>query len=244
MEILVVFSILTLITILFITEALPIDQVSILCLILLGVTGLVPMRDLLSGFSNPAFITVAAMFVIAAGITKTGILTVISQWLLSTLGERRQLVIFSILCIAGLASAFLNNTAVVTIFIPLMFQISKIYKIPASKLLMPLSIMAVLGGTCTVIGTSTNVLASSLTAGAGLGAFGFFEMAPLGFVVTLVGLLYCWTLGIRLIPPRVTKGILEEFALRDYITELLVTVDSSAVNRTVEEWEPQRVYGL
>lgn len=244
MSIIIVFSIITLLLILFIFEVLPPDQVSLLGLILLAVTKILPAQDLFSGFSNPAIITIMAMFVLAHGFTRTGVLTQFSQLILHHFGDRPNLVLFFIFISIGISSAFLNNTAIVVMFIPLMFQISRVYKIPASQLLMPLSALAVLGGTCTVIGTSTNILASSLSAKAGFGEFGFFEMAPLGISATVFGFIYIMLLGKKILPSRTVKGMLEELPLREYITELLVSVDSSIVNRTVHDWEPQKIYEL
>src|SRR3990167_3546809 len=244
MDIILVFAITILLLCLFIFEILPPDQISLLGLLLLAVTNILPVQDLLSGFSNPAIITIIAMFVLASGFTRTGTLTLLSKFILHHFGERRFFALGAVFLTVLISSAFLNNTAMVLVFIPFMYQISKIYKIPATQLLMPLSALAVIGGVCTVIGTSTNILASSLSAKAGFGEFGFFEMATLGVAVSIAGFLFILFLGKIFLPSRPARGLLEEFPLRDYITELLVTVDSSIVSHTVDEWQPQRVYGL
>lgn len=244
MEIILVFTITILLLFLFVFEILPPDQVSLLGLLLLALTNILPVSDLLSGFSNPALITIIAMFVLAGGFTRTGTLTLLSKFILHNFGENRFFVLGMIFLIVLIGSAFLNNTTIVLIFIPLMYQISKIYKIPITQLLMPLSALAVIGGVCTVIGTSTNILASSLSAEAGFGEFGFFEMAPLGIAVSAAGFIFILFIGKIFLPSKPAKKILEEFPLRNYITELLVTVDSSIINHPVNEWKPQRVYEL
>ena len=130
----------------------------------------------------------------------------------------------------GFFSAFINNTPVVAIFIPILLGVAKEIKASASKLLMPMSFASMFGGVCTLIGTSTNILVSSIAEERGQPAFSMFEIAPLGLIMFIVGSIYMLTIGIRLIPDRRAEGdLIETFKLQEYITEVVLLENSSSV---------------
>ena len=123
----------------------------------------------------------------------------------------------------GFFSAFINNTPVVAIFIPILLGVAKEIKASASKLLMPMSFASMFGGVCTLIGTSTNILVSSIAERQGQPAFSMFEIAPLGLIMFTVGMIYMLLIGIKLIPDRRSEGdLIENFNLQEYIAEVVL----------------------
>ena len=164
---------------LFMSEKLPIDMVALLALGAVLATGLVSAREAVSGFSNFATVTVAAVFVLSSGLQRNGALGVLGRVLLR-FGDSSKVLMIAIMIIVGLVSAFINNTAAVAVFLPLVIAVAARRKIAASRLLMPMSFASQFGGVCTLIGTSTNLLVSSISEEAGYGAFGMFELGKLG----------------------------------------------------------------
>lgn len=236
-EIALVFMILIGALIVFALDLFPIDFVAfaILALILaLGpVLGLAP-EEIVSGFSNPATITVMAMFILSGGIYRTGMINLITHRLIRFAGsnELRQLAILMV--IVGPVSAFINNTATVAMLIPLVLTLAREHRRAPSKLLMPLSFFSQLGGVITLIGTSTNILASSLSAQKGYGAFGMFEFTQLGLLIFVTGGLYLLFIGRKLLPERRTESeIMENYEINEYLTEVIVLEQSPLIGKTV-----------
>jgi len=188
----------------------------------------------ISGFSNPATITVAAMFILSAGLQKTGALSWVAHILCRLIRFPLLLLVLMMLSV-GLVSAFINNTAAVAVFMPLVLALSSTGNISASKLLIPLSFASQFGGVCTLIGTSTNLLVSSISERAGLGAFSLFEFSTLGFVMLGAGTLYLVLLSRWLLPDRVGAQLTENYQLGDYITELRVLIGSKLAGKTIRE---------
>ncbi len=187
----------------------------------------------ISGFSNPATITVAAMFVLSAGLQKTGAVAS-AAFAMKRLGDYPTLLLLGMMLTVGLVSAFINNTAAVAVFLPLVLAASAGGKVSASRLLIPLSFASQFGGVCTLIGTSTNLLVSSISERAGHGAFALFEFAPLGGVMFAAGSLYLLICSRWLLPERRGEQLTENYQLGNYITELRVRPESRLVGRTVE----------
>ncbi|WP_153396534.1 SLC13 family permease [Ornithinicoccus halotolerans] len=200
-------------------------------LLVLGVVG---PEEAFSGFSNPAPITVAALYVLAAGIEKTGALTPVMQ---STLGERgwyRRPLLRTLLPTAG-ASAFLNNTPIVAMLIPQVTAWAQRRGVAVSKLLMPVSYAAVLGGLLTVIGTSTNLVVSGQMGELGLQELGFFEIGKVGLPIAVLGLLALVVLAPRLLPVRRSARREMEQEGRRFTVEMLVQPGGPVDGKTVEE---------
>ena len=191
--------------VLFVSERLRVDMVAILImatLMIIGVfrPGFLSAHEAISGFSNEATITIAAMFILSSGLVKTGAITMISHKLIQFGGNSELRLFLALMITAGTTSAFINNTAAVAVFIPITLTICKQHQISPSRLLLPLSYVSIVGGTCTLIGTSTNILVSSMSANAGLGEFGMFELSRLGIVFFVFGLLYLTVVGRWLLP--------------------------------------------
>lgn len=231
----------------FISEILPVDLIAIIVTVALMILGLVTPDEGISGFGNPATITVLAMFILSAGISKTGVIQVMRDWLIRWGGNNLNRQIFTLGILVGPISAFINNTAIVAIFLPIIEDWCKQQKISASKLLMPLSYISILGGIMTTIGTSTNILASGLSAQLGYGEFSIFQFSKVGILVFLIGLIYLATIAPRLLPDRKLPSgdrVSEDYGLRDYVSEVVITPRSSLVGQTLRSTEIQRKFDL
>ena len=185
---------------LFVSERVSLDVTALIITAMLITTGILSVEEGLSGFSNQATITIGAMFVISAGFRQSGALRAIGSFFTRVAGRNGGRGLMTILLAVGVISAFINNTAAVAIFIPVFMAISKKLRKSPSRLLMPLSFISIFGGACTLIGTSTNILVSSIARDSGLRSFSMFEFAPMGLVFMALGFVYLFTWGIRRIP--------------------------------------------
>jgi len=246
-EMLVVFALILLALVLFATEWFPIDVTAILLMVLLMVlepwTQISP-REGISGFANPATITVLAMLILSTGINRTGIVQLIGRKMAAFAGTDRRKQLAATVGVSGPISGFINNTPVVAILVPVINDLAHNGKTSPSKLLIPLSFASMLGGTLTLIGTSTNILASDIAAqlGAespelGLHAFGMFEFTKLGVIVFAVGAVYLMTVGVRLLPERIPadEDLVEEYAIQEYLADVVVPANSPLIGQTVGE---------
>jgi len=168
--------------------------------------GFIPRNDVMAVFSNPAPITIGAMFVLSGALVRTGVLDAISDGIISRAGKRPALAIIVFISATIAASAFMNNTPVVLIMIPIVIRLAAAVNLAPTRLLVPLSYAAILGGTCTLIGTSTNLLVSGVAERSGLEPFTIFEITPVGVIVALTGLVVMLLLGPLLLPNRGTTG--------------------------------------
>ncbi len=235
-EILLTLAIIGLAIILFITEKLSVDTVSILVMVLLMATGILSPEEGFAGFSNTATITVGAMFVISASIFNTGILRGLGKAFLMMMRKSLTLGMTTIMLFAGGLSAFINDTAVVALLMPTVIQVAKKSSISSSKILIPLSFGALAGGVCTLLGTSTNILVSGIAVRQGLSPIGMFEMAPAGIVFLLVSLIYMVTVGRKLLPDRhADESLSEIYSVGDYFTEVVLQENSKFVGRKISE---------
>ncbi len=231
----------------FITEWLPADITALSVTIVLMLLGLVTPEEGVSGFSNSATVTVTAMFILSAGITKTGVIQIARNWMLRWGGNHPSQQIFVMGSIVGPISAFINNTAIVAIFLPIIEEWSKRKKIPASQLLIPLSYVTILGGLITLIGTSTNILSSGVSAQLGYGEFQVFQFSQLGLLVFIIGLTYLAIFAPRLLPKNHLEGdhlITEDYNLKEYVSEVIITSQSSLIGQTLQKSRIQRTFDL
>jgi di/tricarboxylate transporter len=234
MEIVLTLAILIGAVVLFISEKYPIDLVAFMVAGSLLLFGLVTPQEGISGFSNQATVTVAAMFVLSSGLKKTGAVAAVGR-LLVRLGKNHFLVLILIMGTVGAISAFINNTAAVAVFLPLVLAVAAKRKIAASRLLIPLSYASQFGGVCTLVGTSTNLLVSAISEQAGYGAFSMFEFSRLGLIMFAAGFLYFLLLGRWLLPERQSQELTAAYELGEYITELRVMAESPLIGKTVME---------
>lgn len=229
-EISLVLGIIALAIVLFVSERLSIDSVAILIMSLFMLTGILTPAEGLSGFSNPATITVGAMFVISAAIFKSGALSSVGS-ILTRIGRKNYLLcLLALMLISGTLSAFINDTAVVALLMPVVIQVCRDIKISPAKLLMPLSFGALMGGVCTLIGTSTNILVSGIAQRQGEEPLTMFEFAPAGMCFLLIGVAYMFFIGRHLLPSRhLSNELTEDFGMGDYLTEIVLLPGSPSV---------------
>lgn len=228
--------------VLFVTEKLRVDVTAMCVLALLLIFQLVKPEQALYGFANTATATVAAMFVLSAGLVRTGLVQWLARYIdrFSGTGERRLIIVLAVT--VAVLSTFIVNTATVAILIPVAVILSKARKIAPSRVLIPLSFASQFGGVCTLVGTSTNILVNSMAVENGLEGFGLFEFAPLGIVLTLIGVSYLTIFSGILIPKR--KGVdeqLDKYRLADYLAEMRVMEGSRLINK---RWTDLRKKGL
>jgi len=245
MEIILTLCILVIAFIAFVFEWIPVDLTSLSVAIVLMFTELVTPEEGISGFSNSATITVMAMFILSSGVTRTGLLEIVRDWLITWGGKNPTRQIFVLGGIIGPISALINNTAVVAIFLPIVEEWCKKQRISVSKLLIPLSYVTVLAGMITLIGTSTNIVASGVSKKLGYGEFGLFQFTGLGIITFLVGLVYLALAAPRLLPERKSPDsqILDaDYQLKDYLTEVIITPRSTLVGQTLTESSIQRKF--
>lgn len=202
LEILIVLTILSIAILLFITEWVRMDVVALLVLGSLVLVGLVTPAEALSGFSNPAVVTVWAILILSGGLSRTGVASLIGRRLMRLARDSEIRLLVIIMLTVGVLSGFMNTIGVVSLFLPVVIDIARRTKQPPAKLLMPLAYAALLGGLNTLIGTPPNILISEALKEAGLQPFKMFEYTPVGILVLLAGTLYMALVGRRLLPSR------------------------------------------
>jgi di/tricarboxylate transporter len=220
----------------FALQWLPIEVTALTSLGLLLLFDLVTAEEAIAGFSNPAVITVMMMFVLSEALVQSGVISRLGHRISRWSGESGTRATLVLLLLAGVVSAFINNTAAVAVLMPVAMLVAKHFRFSPSKVLLPLSYVAIAGGTCTLIGTSTNLLVSSLAAGHGMEPFGVFEFAALGLPLLVVSLAYALLVLTRLLPARVDAASLTgKYQLGAYLTEVRVPEASRLIGKTVVE---------
>jgi di/tricarboxylate transporter len=221
---------------LFALDIFPVDKVSLMVLSGLVLTGLITGEEAVSGFGNTATITVACMLALSYGIERTGALNFAANRIVEAAGGSELRILLAIILSVGFLSAFINNTAAVAIFMPLILTVSRRRGLDASRFLMPMSFAAIFAGTCTLVGTSTNLLIASLVKDQMDWEIQIFEFAPLGMVFFGTGLLYLVFVGRHLlVSRRTTESLTEDYQLQDFVTELFVRSNSRLLGKHVSE---------
>ncbi len=243
-EALVVFSLIGVALVLFVSEVIPNDVTAIGIIVSLAAAGPVigiSPREAISGFSSPATITIVAMYMLSAGIQKTGIVQRLGIYLADFTQGKEGRALAATIGTTGPLAGVINNTPVVAVFIPMITDLAEQSNVSPSKLLLPLSYAAILGGTLTLIGTSTNILASDFSRQLipGREGIGMFEFTALGVVILIVGMVYLMTVGRRLTPARIPAGVdlIEEFDLENHLAQLRVREQSPIVGLGIDELE-------
>lgn len=225
-------------TYLFVTDHVTYDVTAIIIMVSLLVSGILTPQEGLSGFSNAATVTVAAMFVLSAGIRRTGILNSAGDFFSGRMQQNFNLWLLMLLVFIGFVSAFINNTAAVAIFIPVVMNISSRVGVSPSKLLMPLSFAGMFGGVCTLIGTSTNILVSSIAVERGLDAIGMFEFSGMGLIFLVSGLIFMFAFGIKMIPDRRAQDDLtRDFDMQNFLTDIIINSKSNLIGKVFDKKE-------
>ena len=245
-DIAIVLGIMTLMFVLFVKEIFPLDVTALVVLIIFLVIGNLTLEEAISGFSNQAVITIAVLFILSHALQKSGILEY-GVVRLNKLTERSKLLGLTVFLITvAFASAFVNNTAIVAIFIPLTIRLAQKYNLSPSKLLIPLSYIAIMGGTLTLVGTSTNLLVNSIYVNTTMAEpLGMFEFSRYGIFILLIGLLYIIFAVPFILPSRtVTSSLTQSYHMGGYLTELKVAEESPLVGRTFMERSINKNYDI
>jgi len=242
-EIALVLGILMISLILFISEIIRMDLVAMLVLGTLAVTGLVNADEAFAGFSNSAVITVWAMFILSEGLTRTGIANLIGVQVIRVAGRSEIMMVIVIMLTAAILSAFMNNIGVAALMLPVVVDVARRTRIPASRLLMPLAYATLLGGLMTLIGTPPNLLISGALTQRGLEPFGLFDFMPLGSAVVVAGVLFVALVGRLMLPKRRVerqrqpsqRSLRNRYKLQEQTFTMRVPVDSVLVGKTLAE---------
>lgn len=245
LSVLATYGILVLVVIAFFREWGTPDIVALASMGLLLLLGLIPLKDvvedgvvlergLLSVFSNGAPITIACMFVLSAGLERTGAIDAMGKFFSRVAGKSELRVLLVMMVMVALLSAFVNNTPIVVVFLPIVLAHARAVNLRASKLLIPLSFASILGGTCTLTGSSTNLIIDSEAQRFGLEAFGMFELTKLGIIYAVVGFLYLILVGRKLLPNRqLLSELIDSGVTREVLTQFQVEPGSELVGKTL-----------
>ncbi|MDG1853536.1 MAG: SLC13 family permease [Verrucomicrobiales bacterium] len=212
------------------------DLVAMGAFVLLVGAGMLPEEKALAVFSNPAPIIVSCMFVLSAALEKTGTIEALGEWFGKLAGTREMRILVVMMLIVAPLSAFVNNTPVVVVFMPILLALARKHDLVASRFLIPLSYAAIVGGTCTIIGTSTNLVASGIAKERGLEEFGMFEVSKLGVVFVAVTFFYMLFIGRKLLPDRVTLSTLfESDEGKEFLTVAIISKDSELIGKKIKD---------
>jgi di/tricarboxylate transporter len=221
------------------------DIVALSALAVLLLSGLLTSEQALQSFSNPAPIIIASMFVLSAALDRTGVIEVMAGAFRKMAGETELRAAVVLMITAAVLSAFVNNTPVVVVFMPIVLALARDTGMKASKLLIPLSFASIVGGTCTVIGTSTNILVKEIyeTTEAGMAdPIGIFEITKLGVVYVTIGILYLTFWGRKLLPQRETlANLISGLKNREFLTEAFVSKESPLIGKKIEDTPLRRM---
>ena len=230
LQIILVSAILIMSLSLLITEKIAVDKTAIGIMVALAITGILSPAETISGFANPAVITVGAMFLLSHGLIRTGAVEFISKSILHFSKGNKTRAVILILSTVSLASAFINNTPVVVLFIPIVMGLSCECDFSPSKLLLPISYVSILAGTCTLIGTSTNIIVSDLSTQFGFEPLSMFELSQVGIPIAIIGITFLFFISPRILPSRTAPVCeLDETKSNRYIAELIVSRNSPLI---------------
>jgi len=216
--------------VLFIRESYPTEVVALGGAAFMIVSGILSVDAFLAVFSNPAPWTVGAMFILSGALVRSGALNTLSGLVTDNAAEHPKLVLAGLAGFTLLASAFMNNTPVVVVLIPIVVQLARSIGLMPSKLLIPLSYTAIFGGMLTLIGTSTNLLVDGVAQAKGLEPFGLFEITPMALILAAFGMVYLRFIGARLLPERFSMSdMLVNRQKTNFFTEVVVPEGSKII---------------
>ena len=232
LEIILMFVVLLVTILFFVFEVFPVDKIAFFIIISLILLGLVSPEEGISGFSNGATIAVLALMILAIAMEENGVI----HWLTSGMGKIKALPLLIMapifMFVTASISAFISTTAVVIVFIKMIHQLSEKYNIPQSKLLLPISFAGILGGSCTLMGTSTNLIVNSVSTNLGAEKLGFFEFSFLGIIFLVIAVVYL-TVTLRWLPWSTNTNLNQDYKIDSYITKVRINPDSELVGKKI-----------
>ena len=235
-EIAFVLGLVLLTFILFVTEKFSLDVTALLILTILFVGGFLSVEEAMSGFSNPAVIIISLLFILSHALQKTRILEYLIVRINQLVSRSRPLGLGVYLLTIAFASALMNNTAIVAIFMPVTIRLAHRYRMSPSKLLIPLSYAAIMGGTLTLVGTSTNLIVNSIYINNDGQPLGMFEFAKFGWITLTIGIIYVLTIAPKILPSRtVTSSLTQSYHMAGYLTEMKLSKDSPLVGSSCQQ---------
>ncbi|MBA4148210.1 MAG: SLC13/DASS family transporter [Verrucomicrobia bacterium] len=235
MEIAIVLALLVFAIVLFWKELFSVDITTLLLLMALIILGILTPDEAFSGFSTDIIIILASVFIMSGALQRTGLVDALGGLLLRFSGKSEGWLLFLMMALVGTVSAFMNNTTITALFIAPVIGLAKKKKINPSRLLMPLAFASILGGTCTLIGTSTNVAVSGYIKNVGLEPIGLFEITPVGLIFLGTGIAYMMLVGRRLVPDYKDESLTKEYEIREYLSEIIVLENSHLIGQRVFE---------
>ncbi len=226
---------------LFAAEVVSVDIITMILLIVLVISGILTPSEAFAGFSNEIIIVLASIFVLSGALQRTGIVDTIGSFFYRIAGNRPNRLLLAVMSGVGSVSAFMNNTTATAVFLPPVMGLCRKANISPSKILMPMAFASILGGTCTLIGTSTNVAVSGYIARLGMRPISLFEITPVGLVLLLVGILYLTLVSWRLLPAHKGESQAEDYGIRRYMSEIAVLPDSPLLGEKIFESDLSRL---
>lgn len=226
-----VLGLLVLALVLFASEYLSVDVITLLLLLGLIAAGILKPEEAFAGFSQEVIIIIASIFVLSGALQETGVMDAAGAILLRIAGSGEKRLLIALMLVAASMSAFINNTTVVAMLVGPVVSLARKARISASRLLLPLAFASILGGTCTLIGTSTNMAVSGFVARTGMQPIGLFEITPVGLILVAVGILYLLFVGRHLLPNTLDPSLAEGDAVREYASEILVVSGSPLIGK-------------
>lgn len=237
MDIVIVIGLLILALVLFATEKLPVDIITLILLSVLVIAGILTPAEAFEGFSSDIIIILASIFVISGALQETGLLETAGARLLRLARRSERRLVFYLMSAAGMFSAFMNNTTVSAMLLSPVVGLAKSSNVSPSKLLIPLAYASIMGGTCTLIGTSTNVAVSGYLKKSHLEPLSLFEITPVGLVIMAVGVVYMVFIGSKLLPDHREEAVTRAYSMRDYLSEIVVLPGSPLIGQSAGLWE-------
>lgn len=241
----IVIAVIALSFLFFVKEWLPVEITALSAAAILILTGVIRVGDFIGGFSNTAPITIGCMFVMSAALERTGVIDSLGRMLIRLSRGSLYRALALIMLVPLPLSAMMNNTPIVVILLPAIIALARQSNLPASKLLIPLSYATILGGTCSMVGTSTNLIADGIARDLGMEAFSLFSIAPLGIIYSAIGVAFMLLIGVRLLPARDTvSSILTPEMTREFLVQATVPVDSPLAGRKLGDLLKETLRGM
>ncbi len=225
-QIFIVLSLLVAVVVCFALEKIPVDVTTLFLLSALVLLKLLPFRDAFAGFSSEIVVVLASIFVLSGALSRTGVMDAFGAFIHRFAGGSRTRILVLLMPATAFVSAFLHNTTTTAVFLPAVLGICRKSRVAPGQVLMPFAFASMMGGTCTLLASSTTIAASGSMERAGLAPIGLFEFLPIGLAIVVTGIVFTLLVGTRLLPGAPDASLTDEYGIREYLTEVVVTAGS------------------